>query len=78
MHCYPTLAGSSLEFFSFCSANRKLDHLRAELCVIIFLVWAWRFALKASKCTDAQKTLVIKHGEEGAKVAEIWRKAVVN
>ena len=35
-------------------------------------------AKKASKFTDAQKTFIIKQGEEGTPVAEICRKAGIS
>lgn len=31
--------------------------------------------MKASNCTDAQKAIIIKQGEEGTSVAEVRRKA---
>jgi putative transposase len=34
--------------------------------------------MKASKFTDAQKTFIIKQGEEGTTVAEICRKAGIS
>ena len=34
--------------------------------------------MKASKLTDAQKTFIIKRGEEGTPVAEICRKAGIS
>jgi putative transposase len=34
--------------------------------------------MKASKFSDAQKAFIIKQGEEGKPVAEIWRKAGIS
>lgn len=34
--------------------------------------------MKASKFSDAQKAFIIKQGEDGAPVAEIWRKAGIS
>jgi len=34
--------------------------------------------MKASKFTDAQKAFVIKHGEQGTPVAEVYRKAGIS
>lgn len=34
--------------------------------------------MKASKFTDAQKAFVIKQGEEGTPVAEVYRKAGIS
>jgi putative transposase len=34
--------------------------------------------MKASKFSDAQKAFIIKQGEEGTPVAEIWRKAGIS
>ena len=34
--------------------------------------------MKASKFTDAQKAFIIKQGEEGTTVAEIFRKAGIH
>tara|TARA_Y100001933_G_C18989611_1_gene559941 strand:- start:118 stop:522 length:405 start_codon:yes stop_codon:yes gene_type:complete len=34
--------------------------------------------MTASKCSDAQKAFIIKHGEEGTSVAEICRKAGIS
>jgi putative transposase len=55
-----------------------LGHLRVEFSAVVFLGWARRFGVKASKFTDAQKAFVIKQGEEGTPVAEICRKAGIS
>jgi putative transposase len=52
--------------------------LWVEFFAVVFLGWARRFGVKASKFTDAQKAFVIKQGEEGTPVAEICRKAGIS
>lgn len=34
--------------------------------------------MKASKFTDAQKAFIIRQGEDGTPVEEIWRKAAIS
>lgn len=34
--------------------------------------------MKASKFSDAQKAFIIKQGEEGTQVAEVWRQAGIS
>jgi putative transposase len=49
-----------------------------EFSAVGFLSWARRFGVKASKFTDAQKAFVIKQGDEGTPVADIYRKAGIS
>ena len=37
-----------------------------------------RKTMKASKCSDAQKALILKQGDDGVAVAESCRKAVIS
>jgi putative transposase len=37
-----------------------------------------RQAVEVSKFSGAQKTFILKQGDDGVPVAEIWRKAEIN
>jgi DNA-directed RNA polymerase specialized sigma24 family protein len=60
------------------SDPRKPDRIALEFSATISRLGGERTHMTASKCSDAQKAFIIKHGEEGTSVAEICRKAGIS
>lgn len=56
----------------------ELDRLKLEFSAALFWLGEDLRTMKASKFSDAQKAFVLKQGEEGTPVAEIWRKAGIS
>jgi len=52
--------------------------LKLELSATLSRLGEERNRMKARKFSDAQKTFILKQGEEGTPVAEICRKAGIN
>jgi putative transposase len=55
-----------------------MDRSWLEFSAVDILGWARSYGMKASKFTAAQKSYVIKQGEEGTLVAEACRKAGIS
>ena len=67
-----------LDACTACSHPSKLDLFDLEFSVKISRLREERTHVKASKFTEAQKSFILKQGEQGTSIAKICRKAGIS
>jgi putative transposase len=55
-----------------------VDRSELELSAVVSFGWEERKTMKAAQFSDAQKAFILKQGNDGVRVADIFRKAGIS